>query len=420
MVIGGVVEERRAKMTRHARYVLGIGVFACATLAPIHAQERLGSVAAPDQQRFAGWTFTPTFGFGETYDDNVSLFSIRTAEEQNNDVIASYFPGADLRYAGRHTSLGMQYSGSFLDYRTFSTLNRWDQHGGIELLREESARVKWFAQGNAAALPSTDFIELGGIPFRQIGAQTLEGRGGVDYLVGSRSQISSSLQYQDVTFDRSSAADEALRGGHVLESLSDYRYRINERTAVGADYSYSRATVVGDLETFNIHSAMGAVDYAISPGWTLSAGAGVVYLEATAFSPSHNAPAGRASLDRHNGLTTFHVGYMRSYIPSFGLGGTSTNQEIGVGFRTPLFNSRRFYTTQSAVFRDDVPLTDLAVQLPFRSLRTSSVIGFEPDRWVRIEGFYSRVQQTTLRFGGQVYRNQVGVQIVTSKPMRIQ
>jgi hypothetical protein len=30
------------------------------------------------------------------------------------------------------------------------------------------------------------------------------------------------------------------------------------------------------------------------------------------------------------------------------------------------------------------------------------------------------VQQTTLRFGGQVYRNQVGFQIVTSKPMRIQ
>lgn len=407
-------------MNGSARRMLAFGVFAAATLMPVQAQERLGSVAAPEQQTFPGWVFTPTMGFGETYDDNVSLFAVRTAEEQNNDVIASYFPGADLHYSGRHTSLGMRYSGSFLDYRTFSTLNRWDQHGGIELRRQETARFKWSAQANAAALPSTDLVELGGIPFRQTGARTLDARGNVDYLIGGRSQMSTSLRYQDVAFDRSQFGESPLRGGHVLESLTDYRYRIDERTAIGADYSYSRAGVVGDIGAFNIHSAMAAVDYEISPAWTLSGGAGVVYLQATAFSPAHNAPAGRASLDRHVGGTTFHVGYVRSYIPSFGLGGTSANQEIGAGFRTQLFNSRHFYTTQSAVFRDDAPLTDLAVQLPFRSFRTFSIIGWEPDRWVRIEGYYARVQQTTLRFGGQVYRNQVGFQIVTSKPVRIQ
>jgi hypothetical protein len=122
---------------------------------------------------------------------------------------------------------------------------------------------------------------------------------------------------------------------------------------------------------------------------------------------------------RRNG-TMFHVGYLRSYIPSFGFGGTSTNQEVGVSFRTPLFNNAHVYTTQSGVFRDDTPLTDLAFQLPLRSLRTYSIIGWQPDRWVRLEGFYARVQQTSLRAGGQVYRNQIGFQIVTSKPMRMQ
>jgi hypothetical protein len=39
---------------------------------------------------------------------------------------------------------------------------------------------------------------------------------------------------------------------------------------------------------------------------------------------------------------------------------------------------------------------------------------------VRIEGFYTRVQQTSLHVGGQLYRNRVGFQIVTSKPMRVQ
>ena len=89
--------------------------------------------------------FTPTFGFGEMYDDNVALFGVRTAEGETNDYVATFFPGADLHYTGHHTSFGTRYSGSFLDYKTFSTLNRWDQRAGIELKREESAHFKWFA-----------------------------------------------------------------------------------------------------------------------------------------------------------------------------------------------------------------------------------------------------------------------------------
>jgi hypothetical protein len=41
---------------------------------PMGAQERLGS-EAPDQHYQAGWTFTPTIGFTEAYDTNVSLSS---------------------------------------------------------------------------------------------------------------------------------------------------------------------------------------------------------------------------------------------------------------------------------------------------------------------------------------------------------
>jgi hypothetical protein len=407
-------------MMRHVRLTLAFGIFAAAIVSPLHAQERLGTLSAVDQQRFPGWTFTPTFGFGEMYDDNVVLFGARSAEGETNDYVASYFPGADLQYTGRHTALGMRYSGSFLDYKTFSTLNRWDQRGGLELKREESAHLKWFADAHAAALPSTDLIELGGIPFRQTGAQTYETRGGVDYIFDARNQVSTALRYQDINFDRSAIGEDILRGGHILESTSSYRHSLNARTAVGADYTYSHVDVVGDITPFDIHSIMAAGEMQLSPAWTLSGGAGVVLLQGTEFTPAHNAPTGRVSLDRRRGATTFHVGYLRSYIPSFGLGGTSSNQEVGVAFRAPLFNNRRLYTVQSGVFRDDTPLAELAFQLPFRSLRTFSTIGWEADRWVRIEGFYARVQQTTLRAGGQVYRNQVGFQIVTSKPVRIQ
>jgi hypothetical protein len=111
---------------------------------------------------------------------------------------------------------------------------------------------------------------------------------------------------------------------------------------------------------------------------------------------------------------------VRSYIPSFGFGGTVQNQEASAGFQTPLFNNRRVYFDASGVFRDDEPLTNPAQQLPLRSLRIYTTVGWEPQPWVRVEGFYARTQQTSLRFNGQIYRNRIGFQIVTSKPVRIQ
>src|SRR5215831_17116672 len=109
-----------------------------------HAQgERLGS-GAPTPDYRAGWTLTPTVGVAETYDDNITLFGRGTAENLNNDYITTFFPSADLHYEGKHTQFGLGYGGSFLGYRTFAGLDRWDQSGHLELRREESANLKWF------------------------------------------------------------------------------------------------------------------------------------------------------------------------------------------------------------------------------------------------------------------------------------
>jgi hypothetical protein len=402
-------------MTKRITVVLA----ALLVAATAHAQERVESSNRPQSYR-AGWTITPTLGFAETYDDNISLFGKNTAENQNDDVIATFFPALDLHYSGKHTRFGSSYSGSFLNYRTFSLLNRWDQRMRIELRRQETARLNWFARAAASMLPSTDLVELGGLPYRHTGAKTADGRGGVEYTFNAHDSFTSSVNFQHVEFDRPPDVRAILRGGDVLESLNIWRHKIDARLAFGTDYSFRRAHVVGDLETFNIHTAEGAVDYDLSPSWSFSGGAGAVYLESTAVTSARTGPAWRISLERHRGASAFHVGYSRSYIPSFGFGGTIQNDEVGLGFHAPLFGSRHFYTENSIIYRDNQPLTDLVQQLPLRSLRTYSVVGWEPQRWVRLEGFYSRVQQTSLRAGGQLYRNRVGIQIVTSKPVRVQ
>ena len=387
--------------------------------AGLHAQEKITS-GAPQTDFRAGWTFTPTIGFSETYDDNISLFGRGTADSQNDDYIATVFPAADLHYTGKHTMLDMGYSGSFLDYRTFSVLNRWDQSGRFELKRQENARLKWFGRAAAAVLPSTDLVELGGIPYRRTGARTANGRAGIEYGFSARNSFTTSLDYQSIDFDRPDDVNAILLGGHVLESMNGWRHKFNSRLALGTDYSYRRATVSGDAQTFNIHTTEAAVDYELSSAWGFSGGVGMVYLQETTETAARTGPAWRASLDHNHGRARFHVGYIRSYIPSFGFGGTIQNQEVGLGYRTPIFGSRHFYLDNSAVFRDNEPLTDTIEQLPLRSLRTYSSLGWEPQPWVRLEAFYTRVQQSSLRAGGRLDRNRVGFQIVTSKPMRMQ
>jgi len=403
-------------MTRTTRITI---VLSALLTAGVTAQEQLGSGGLQPSYR-GGWTFTPTMGFAETYDDNISLFGRGSAEQQNDDFISTIFPGADLHFGGKHTTLDSGYSGSFLNYTTFSVLNRWDQRARVEIKRQETARLKWGGRASMAMMPTTDLIELGGIPFRHTGATTSDMRGGVEYALTARNSLSASINRQVINFDRPEEVRAFLRGGRVLEMIEGWRHKVSGRMALGADYTYRRATVVDDPEPFNIHTTEAAIDYEISPSWTFSGAAGMVHLQATQLTTPKTGPAWRLRIERHRQRRTFHAGYIRSYIPSFGFGGTIQNQEIGVGYRTPLFGSRRLYLDTSGVFRDNDPLTNTVQQLPLRSLRTHTAIGWEPQPWVRLEGFYSLVQQSSLRAGGRLSRNRIGFQIVTSKPMRMQ
>jgi len=287
--------------------------------------------------------------------------------------------------------------------------------------RQESARLKWFAHASGVTRPETDLIDLGGIPYRHIGATELESHGGVTYLMGARDSLNISGGYQDIRFERSDLASGLyLRGGTLVDTLSEYRHRVSGRLSLGADYTFRRALVVGDPEHFNLHGIEGAANYELSESWSISAAGGIVYMQPTALDPSRTGPALRIGVERHHATTTFHVSYLDSYIPAFGFGGVLKSQELGAGFHAQLFHSRRFYTDNAISLRNDTPLAATDLLLPLRSLREYSVFGWQPDRWVRVEVFYARVDQTSLRPGGMLARDRIGFQIVTSKPMRIQ
>jgi hypothetical protein len=382
------------------------------------AQERLVS-SGPEQTTPPGWTITPTLGVAEIYDDNIALFGAGSADK---DSIANIAPQIDLAYAGKHTTFDTSYSGSFLDYHTFSSLNRWNQRIGLDLKRQESARLKWAAAGGYAVLPSTDLVEFGGVPFSLNGVRTSDGSAQVTYDLDARDSIGASLLYQSIDFDRTAAeaTEGILLGGEVEETKGMYRRKVDQRVALGADYAFRRSLVHRDSEVFSIHTTQAALDVDLAPGWTLTAGGGVVHLQSTLMSLARTGPAVRASLDRRSEHQQLHVGYLRTYVASFGFGGSMQEQEVGASLATLLFRSRHWYTTQSVVWRDTQPLTDIMRQLPLRSVRTYSALGWSPQPWVRFEGFYARTYQSPLRPGSEIERNQIGIQIVTSKPVRME
>ncbi len=125
--------------------------------------------------------------------------------------------------------------------------------------------MKWGGRVSIAAVPTTDLVDLGGIPYRHTGAKTAEARGGGDYALNAKNSVSQFLNYQVVSFDRPEEVSAFLRGGRVFESMTTWRRKMSGRMALGADYSFRRALVVDDPEPFNIQTAEAALDYDLSP-----------------------------------------------------------------------------------------------------------------------------------------------------------
>src|SRR4029453_4936048 len=123
-------------------------------------------------------------------------------------------------------------------------------------------------------------------------------------------------------------------------------------------------------------------------------GAGIAILTANIAAAGQTAPAFNASLTHADRGRHFHLGYAQGFVPAFGLGGTQSTRKLSVGFFAPL--SRRFYTDNTAMFRDDEPLVPAVNPLELRSLRTYSSFGWLAQRWVRIEAFYSHLSQSSL------------------------
>ena len=114
-------------------------------------------------------------------------------------------------------------------------------------------------------------------------------------------------------------------------------------------------------------------------------------------------------------LTTWNVMYGRSYIPSFGFGGTVQNEEVRVSLHAPM--GRRFELDGTVAYRQNDSL-DIA-EADLEGVSAQGSFGYAPTRWLRLEVFAIHSFQDSQLAGGQISRTQAGVRFRTLYPMRL-
>jgi hypothetical protein len=213
--------------------------------------------------------------------------------------------------------------------------------------------------------------------------------------------------------------DNLRRGGHGHGGSVQYGYRLQPRLSVGAEYDMRRGTV-DEVQEFDVMNTLGTVDWRLTERLDLSGGFGLSWLKTGLDDQRRTAPAFRVSLSGSGQRFGWNVGYRRSFLPSFGFGGTFQNQEFQANAFAPL--TRRLDISGSFAIRENDPLNNdplVIANVGLRSIWARSSISYLATRWMRVEGFYIAVFQDSQRPGGEVNRSRIGVQVATSTRMRV-
>jgi hypothetical protein len=397
------------------RRVLLALVLSAAAAAPAAAQP------APWQpeRMTAGWVFTPAISFGGMWDSNVTVRNENTPT--TSELVALVNPRGEIDFNGRRAKFSAGYSGSLEAYREVDELTRYDQRGRLQARYQMTPRLQVNTQQQLTISPTTDQLELGGLPFTRVGSRMLDARGGFVFEVARRAKLTADYNFQWVNFDRAaeSAPDFALlQCGHSHSPAVELRYQFSRRLDVGATWNYRHTLIDGGEQVFDSQDTRGFVSFQVGPATTVRGSAGLAHVAVDRTGETQTGPSFGASLSHKAAQAVFDVGYERSFLPSFGFGGLSANEVFHTGVHVPLARGRMF-AASGFTWRRTEPALAQAVAITLNSYWWNSSFGFHIARWLRTEAFYSLTHQAS-NAQGNVDRSRIGVQFVTSKPMRIQ
>jgi len=366
-----------------------------------------------EERQPVGWSLTPRLTTGAAYDDNV-LVQGTTTGDPASDLNTSVTPGGSLDYIGKRSAFNASYFGAVQLYRDFTTLNSYDQSMNVSARRVLTRHTLVFAQQSYSITPTTAVPEIVGVPFLRVGARIADFRGGFEATPARHLQVSASYNFNWIEFNKDPVLGVSLLGGHSNGGAAGLKYQTSDRMMLTADYDIQIAEVI-DGSSFNVQNWWAGADYRLSENSRAYGALGISRLYAKDILPGKTEPAWRAGYSHHFEDLSFAVSYARSFVPSYGGGGTLSNQDLTASVHVPI--GRRMYTTGTFSVRSDEPV--IAGGLPLKSMWVGGVLGYAVHPWLHVEGFYGGTHQSIDRPGGRLNRNRIGVQVTTAKPVRI-
>jgi hypothetical protein len=378
--------------------------------APASAQEQPGELPS---WHIPGWTFTPGIVFGGLYDSNVTLGATGDAQARAGDKLFQMEPFGQVEYFSPRTTLNGGYHGFMRRYFDLSALDNTDHRAFVSLRERLTRRLTIFANDNFAQVPTTDRLELNGVPFQRGGARYNDAAGGVEARLTKSTDLTARYETTWVDFDRK---DGTLTGGTVNGVRTSLSHRFDARMSLGGEYQFRWANLNEGTREQAFHDTGALFQYRAAEDTTFEAAAGFAHLDDRSRGITRTGPYIRAELTHRARRATVGAQFLRSYVPSVAFGGTNQTEEAHGYVQMPL-NHNRLYVQESATWHRNHPLETTA--LPLQSIWLNNVLGYAVQRWFRIEGYYSFAHQDTRVAGGKINRHVAGVQFVVSEPVRI-
>jgi hypothetical protein len=243
---------------------------------------------------------------------------------------------------------------------------------------------------------------------------------GFTFDLSRRLAVSGVYEFQWVSFDRPNAEPDFrfLQGGYAHSPMAEVTYAFSRRVKVGGIYEYRHTVIDAGEEVFDTQRGLGTVEYAIGPNTKVSGRAGLDHLIVSDRLQSQTGPTYGAGVSHHVGRATFDANFERAIVPSFGFGGMTASRTAHVGAQMPFAGGRLLWAGGLTYRRSD-PVQTAGLNITLDAYYAQTTLGYFINRWLRMEGFYSLTHQFS-DARGNVDRTRVGVQFVTSKPMRIQ
>jgi hypothetical protein len=364
--------------------------------------------------RLPGWSFTPGIRIGALFDSNVNVsFPVSPEAGTPSDKLYTFEPFGQLEYLSPRTVFSTGYNGSIRRYFSFDELDGNDHRAYLSLRHMLSRRVTLFANDNFIRVPTTDFLELNGVPFRRTGSRYDAFSGGVEARLSRTVDL---ITRYDLTWVDFTRKDTLLTGGFVNGVHAELSRRLTGRSSFGVEGGVRWADLDEGTRSLLFNETGVVYRYRTGPLTTFEAAVGLARLDDRTRDIQRNGPYARIGLTHRAERATLGVTFERSYVPSFTFGGTNQSQEVRGYLQMPLTRNR-LYVQEAGAWRRTDPF--VATELPLDSIWINSVVGYELQRWLRLESYYTFTRQNTRLFNGQIHRHIAGAQVVISEPMRI-